>query len=70
MIINKLSEIAVSKRMNIAEISRITGIGYSVIQRLYNDKVKSVEIETINKLCNALECTPSELFKFTPDNFL
>lgn len=67
MIKNKLSEIAGGKRMNIAEISRLTGIGYSVIQRLYNDQVKSVEIETINKLCAVLECTPNDLFKFTPD---
>ena len=54
MIINKLSEIAGGKRMTIAEISRLTGIGYSVIQRLYNDQVISVEIETINKLCTVL----------------
>lgn len=67
MIRNKLSEIAGRKRMNIAEISRLTGIGYSVIQRLYNDQVKSVELETINKLCLALECTPNDLLEFIPD---
>ena len=67
MIINKLSEIAGGKRMTIAEISRLTGIGYSVIQRLYNDQVKSVEIETIDRLCNALDCTPNDILKFTPD---
>lgn len=70
MIINKLSEIAGGKRITIAELSRITGIGYSVIQRLYNDQVKSVEMETINKLCLALECTPNDILKFIPDENL
>ena len=67
MITNKLSEIAGRKRMTIAEISRLSGLGYSVVQRLYNDSVKNVEIETINKLCNVLDCTPNELFEFIPD---
>ena len=66
MIINKLSEIAGRKRMNIAEISRLSGIGYSTVQRLYNDTVLSIEIENLNKLCLALDSTPNDIFEFKP----
>lgn len=64
MITNKLSEIAGSKRMKIAEISRLSGIPYSVVQRLYNDKVRSIDFENLDKLCLLLECTPTELLGF------
>lgn len=64
MITNKLSEIAGRKRMKIAEISRLSGVSYSVVQRLYNDKVQSIDFEVLNKLCLILECTPNELLGF------
>jgi len=64
MITNRLSEIAGRKRMRISEISRLSGIPYSVVQRLYNDKVRSIDFENLDKLCIILECTPSELLQF------
>ncbi len=64
MITNKLSEIAGRKRMRISEISRLSGIPYSVVQRLYNDKVRSIDFENLDKLCIVLECTPNELLNF------
>ena len=67
MITNKLSEIAGRKRIRMAEISRMTGIGYSTIQRLYNNEVGRIEFDVLNKLCTFLECTPNDLFEFTPD---
>lgn len=64
MITNKLSEIAGSKRLRISEISRLSGIPYSVVQRLYNDKVRSIDFENLDKLCLLLECTPNEFLGF------
>ena len=66
MITNKLSKIAGRKRMSIAEISRLSGIGYSTVQRLYNDTVLSIKIENLDKLCTVLECTPNDIFEFKP----
>lgn len=67
MIKNKLSEIAGRKRLKISEISRMTGIGYSIVQRLYNNEVGRIEFDTLNRLCNFFECTPNDIFEFTPD---
>ncbi len=67
MIKNKLSEIAGRKRLKMSEIARMTGIGYSTIQRLYNNEVGRIEFDVLNKLCNFLECTPNDIFEFTPD---
>lgn len=67
MITNKLSEIAGRKRIKMSEMSRMTGIGYSTIQRLYNNQVSRIEFDVLNKLCNYLECSPNDIFEFTPD---
>jgi len=64
MITNKLSEIAGRKRMRITEISRLSGIPYSVVQRLYNDKVSSIDFDNLDKLCILLDCTPNEILGF------
>ncbi len=67
MIKNKLSEILGKKRINKAELSRLSGVSYSSVKKIYYNKTKGIEFETLNKLCNFLECTPNDLFEFTPD---
>ena len=65
MITNKLSEILGRKRMTMAELSRKTDIGYSTIQRLYYDRLQSVEIAVLDRLCIALDCSPNDIFSFS-----
>ncbi len=67
MIKNKLSEILGRKRINMSELSRISGISYSTAKNLYYDKTKGIEYDTLNKLCNYLECTPNDILEYTPD---
>lgn len=67
MIKNKLSEILGRKRMMQTELSRLSGISYSAVKKLYKDETKGIDFDTLNKLCNALECTPSDILEFTPD---
>lgn len=49
------------------ELSRISGVGYGTVFGLYHEKITRIEFETLNKLCNALECTPNDLLVYTPD---
>ena len=67
MIRNNLSEIMGRKRINCAELSRISKISYETVHRLYHEKSKGIEFSTLNKLCWALECTPSEIFEYIED---
>lgn len=53
-----------AKRMKIAELVRITGISQSTALRLYHDKTGNISFKTMDKICYALECTPSELFEY------
>ncbi len=67
MIKNKLSEILGRKRINMSELARISGISYSTAKNLYYDKTKGIEYDTLNKLCNYLECSPNDILEYTPD---
>ncbi len=43
------------------------GMKYSRASRFLNSKSKAVNIEDIERLCIALNCTPNDLFEWTPD---
>jgi putative transcriptional regulator len=67
MITNKLSEILGRKRIMQTELSRLSRISYTTVKKIYKDKTKGIDFDTLNKLCNALECTPNDILEFIPD---
>lgn len=67
MIKNNLSKIMGEKRIRIAELSRLTGISQQAIIALYYEKTKSVQFDTIDKICDALEISVGELFEHLPN---
>lgn len=64
MIINNLSTIMGRKRIKIKELHERTGISRSTLTKLYYDKTKMIELNTIDKLCLALDVTPGELLGY------
>ena len=67
MIKNKLSEMMGIRRMNMAEVARIADLNHVTVFRIYHDKTKTIELETINKLCYALNCRIQDIFEYIPD---
>ena len=59
-----------------AELSRLLQdlAGYKLsapsISALINEQTKQVKAETMDALCMALECTPSDLWVFTPTPYV
>lgn len=43
-------------------LSKQTGISANNVSKIYNGETVNIRLDTINKLCEALECTPYELF--------
>ena len=56
-----LSTLMGAKRMTIQDLNDKTGLARNTISALYHDKARRIDYETINKLCEALECSSSEL---------
>ena len=67
MIKNKLSEMMGIRRMNMAETARIAGLSHVAVFKIYHNKTKTIELETINKLCYALDCRIQDIFEYIPD---
>lgn len=56
MIENKLSAVMGSRRLKISDVVEMTGLGRTTVSELYHGRAKRVDMETLNKLCRALEC--------------
>lgn len=67
MLKNHLSKLMGEKRYSIVEVSRKTGLTTSTISNLYNDKVKRLDFDTLEKLCKLFNCQPNDLFEYIPD---
>lgn len=66
MIKNKLPALMGDRRINQAELSRLTGVSRVSLNKIYNDNV-SISIDTINKICQALNCKVSDIIEYIPD---
>jgi len=51
-----------------SELQKMTGLSQTAIINLYYSKTKSVSFDTMNKICNALECNTQELFEHILDS--
>ena len=67
MIKNNLSKILGEKRIKMSELQKLTGLGKTTVIRLYHDRTTNIDFNTLNKLCEALDCTTQELLEYIPD---
>jgi DNA-binding Xre family transcriptional regulator len=52
---------------NPLELSQKSGIAYASCHRLWNEEVKQIGIETIERLCTLLRVWPNQLFDYKPE---
>ena len=52
---------------NPLELSQKSGIAYASCHRLWNEDVKQIGIETIERLCTLLKVWPNQLFDYKPE---
>lgn len=67
MIKNNLPNLLRDKNLNQQKLSELTGISYSVINNLYNEKTESINFKVVEKICLALECNLSDIFEIKPE---
>lgn len=49
------------KRLSSAELSRRTGIPYATVLKIYHGACRSVSLDYLDRLCEALDCSPSDV---------
>lgn len=54
-------------RIKQAELSRLSGVNKNTLSALYNDEIKRIDLEVLNKICNSLNCDITDILEYTPD---
>lgn len=52
---------------NAAQLRARTGLGMKTSYQLWNGETELVSLQTLNTLCNVLQCGPALLLEYTPD---
>lgn len=69
MAINIILDVMLAKRkMSVTELSERVGITMANISILKNGKAKAVRLETLNKICEALDCQPGDIMEYTDEH--
>ncbi len=55
------------RKMSVTELSEKVGITMANISILKNGKAKAIRIETLDKICRALDCQPGDILEFDPN---
>lgn len=67
MIKFKLHLLMAKTRMTQKELSNITGIQPSVINKYYNDTIIRIPKDHLNIFCKLFNCNVQDLIEYTPD---
>ena len=54
-------------KLNIADVSRLTGLNRSTVTALYRESATRVELPAIEQLCTLFKCSVGELLEHVSD---
>jgi putative transcriptional regulator len=67
MIRCNLSILMGREKMNIADVSRATGLNRTTITSLYHETTQRIELHAVESLCQLFKCGVGDLFEYVPD---
>lgn len=67
MIIVNLDVMLAKRKMSVTELSERVGITLSNISILKNNKAKAIRLDTLNAICEALDCQPGDILVYEKD---
>ncbi len=68
MIIINLDVMMAKRKMSLNELSEKVGITLANLSILKNNRAKAIRFSTLDSICKALECQPSDILEFVPDD--
>ncbi|MBQ7358147.1 MAG: helix-turn-helix transcriptional regulator [Clostridia bacterium] len=67
MIIINLDVMMAKRKMSLGELSERVGITLANLSVLKNNRAKAIRFSTLDAICRALDCQPSDILEYTPD---
>ncbi len=68
MIIINIDVMLAKRKMSVTELSERVGITMANISILKNGKAKAIKVETLDKICKALNCQPGDILEWRDEN--
>jgi putative transcriptional regulator len=66
-IIVNLDVMLAKRKMPLTELSQKVGIAMSNLSILKSNKAKAVRFSTLDRICKALDCQPSDILEYQED---
>ncbi|MDE6888150.1 MAG: helix-turn-helix transcriptional regulator [Eubacterium sp.] len=67
VIIINIDVMLAKRKMSVTELAGQVGITMANISILKNGRAKAVKLETLNKICRALDCQPGDILEYRAD---
>ena len=67
MILIRIDVMLAKRKMSVTELSERVGITMANISILKNGKAKAIKLDTMDKICRALDCQPDDILEWVPD---
>lgn len=67
MIENRFAKILGEKRLDRRDIVKMTGLDNHTINKIYRGETSRIELNTLDKLCFALNCQTHDIFRYIPE---
>ncbi len=61
----KLWKLLIDRDMKKKDLEKVAGISNYVISKMTRNE--NITVETVGKICKALNCTPNDMMEFMPD---
>lgn len=68
IVLNLRIEMA-KKKLNMQQLSDLTGIRRATISAYFNETYKMIGKDHLNIFCRVLGCTPADLIEYKPDEY-
>lgn len=67
MIVINIDVMLAKRKMSVTELSNRVGITMANISILKNGKAKAIKLETLNKICEVLQCQPGDILEYVEE---
>ena len=67
MIVINLDVMMAKRKMSLNELAEKVGITLANLSILKNNKAKAMRFSTLARICKALDCQPSDILEYIPE---
>lgn len=68
MIKNNLKMILADREISINKLADMTGIRYATLHAFVKQRVSSINVEVLDKVCEVLDLMPADFIVYIPNN--